>query len=325
MPSRKPRRKHAINGKIFRPKPEEAQTAMEYVTTYGWAVLIITIVIVALFYLGVINVGASAPRAEPGSCSVYRPYGPGTSAMANLEGTCGNELPRYVMQSKGKGDFVFVLGSDNATSPLNIVGKQITITAWVMANGMPYHDVVDKENQYGLKLDYQNGPHSCSPSGNPGLCIEWDTSNDWTGVSYPIPGGALGKWEFVAVELNGNQKYWYANGQLVGNEMVSGGLTYVPSNFVIGAITPGYTGYGSAEWFNGSLSNVQVYNSSLSSGQISLLYSEGIGGVPVQVQNLAGWWPLNGNANDYSGNLNNGYIYNNSFTGSLEVGNYQLP
>ena len=35
---------------------------------------------------------------------------------------------------------------------------------------------------------------------------------------------------------------------------------------------------------------------------------------------LAGWWPLNGNANDYSGNLNNGVatsiFYTDSWTGS---------
>jgi hypothetical protein len=36
------------------------------------------------------------------------------------------------------------------------------------------------------------------------------------------------------------------------------------------------------------------------------MYARGIGGVPVDLQHLVGWWPLNGNANDYSGNNNNG-------------------
>ena len=38
------------------------------------------------------------------------------------------------------------------------------------------------------------------------------------------------------------------------------------------------------------------------------LYLEGIGGAPIDLQYLVGWWPLNGNANDYSGNGNNGQI-----------------
>ena len=319
MASRKKR------GYTKRADSEELQSAMEYVTTYGWAILIIAVVIAGLYFFGIINLATGAPRVQPGACSVYRPYGPGTSSMVNLEGVCSNELPRYVMRSKGAGDFVFIQGSDNITSPMNIAGSQITITAWVSVSGSPYHDVVDKENQYGLKLNYNNGPHACSPSNNPGLCVEWDTSNDWTGVSYPIPNGAMNKWEFVAVGMNGTEKYWYANGKLIGTEPVTGGITYVPSNFVIGAITPGYTGYGSAEWFNGSISNVQLYNSSLDSNQILLLYNEGIGGAPVQLQSLVGWWPLNGNANDYSGNNNNGYIYNNSFTGSLTINNYSVP
>ena len=70
---------------------------------------------------------------------------------------------------------------------------------------------------------------------------------------------------------------------------------------------------------------MQLYNASLSSNQISLLYDEGIGGVPVQLRGLVGWWPLNGNPNDYSGNGNNGRLYNNTFTGSLRISNYVIP
>jgi hypothetical protein len=303
---------------------EKNQAAMEYLLSYGWTTLIIAVVILILAVFGILSI-ASTPRAEPGACSVYRPYGPGNPSMVSLIGTCYNELPRYVMESKGAGDFVFVNGSDNYTSYLNIVGKNITITAWVNVNGAPYHDVVDKEDQYGMKLDYNNQPHACAPSYYTGLCLEWDTYNEWNGVSYPIPNGNFGQWEFIAVEMTGNYKYWYANGQLIGSQYVSTGINYVPSNFVIGAITPGYPGYGSAEWFNGSIANVQLYNASLSTDQIKLLYDEGIGGVPVQLRSLVGWWPLNGNANDYSGNGNNGHLYNNTFTGSLRISNYVVP
>ena len=64
---------------------------------------------------------------------------------------------------------------------------------------------------------------------------------------------------------------------------------------------------GEAVW-NGYMSNVQVYNTALSSNSISAIYNEGIGGDPIDLQNLVGWWPLNGNLNDYSGNNNNAYV-----------------
>jgi hypothetical protein len=54
------------------------------------------------------------------------------------------------------------------------------------------------------------------------------------------------------------------------------------------------------------LANVQVYNTSLDASQVLALYQEGIGGAPVNPQYVVGWWPLNGDAIDYSGNNNNG-------------------
>ena len=65
-------------------------------------------------------------------------------------------------------------------------------------------------------------------------------------------------------------------------------------------------GAGNSYVFNGLISNVQIYNTSLNAVEIQGIYAEGIGGAPTRLQNLVGWWPLNGNANDYSGNGNNG-------------------
>ena len=66
----------------------------------------------------------------------------------------------------------------------------------------------------------------------------------------------------------------------------------------------------------GELSNIQVYNSSLSANAVQALYMEGIGGSPVSVQNVVGWWPLNGDVNDYSGNGNNGVANGITFSTS---------
>ncbi|MGC8662693.1 MAG: hypothetical protein ACP5RT_02830, partial [Candidatus Micrarchaeia archaeon] len=48
----------------------KAQSAMEYLMTYGWAILIIAVVLGALFQLGVFNANNFAPKAPPGACQV---------------------------------------------------------------------------------------------------------------------------------------------------------------------------------------------------------------------------------------------------------------
>ena len=298
----------------------KAQAAMEYITNYGWMILIVAVVVALMFRLGLFNATNFEARTLAGSCKVYRPNGRGTITQIALVGLCDNPLPQDTMLSKGIGDYVLLNNSNLQSSPLDITGSSITITAWVYLLGSPYHDVVDKEGQYGMKLDYNNQPHACAPSDNAGLCLEWDTVNDWNGISYPIPNGNFNKWIFVAVTMNATEKEWYANGQPIGNEVVSGGLgglSYFDSNTVIGAISPyntyGY-GYGGAEWFDGSISNVQLYNSSLNANEIHAMYVEGLGGVPINLANLVGWWPLNGNPNDYGGNNQNGHIFNDIYS-----------
>ncbi|MEM3202167.1 MAG: hypothetical protein QXY21_00685, partial [Candidatus Micrarchaeaceae archaeon] len=80
----------------------KAQSAMEYLMTYGWAILIIAVVLGALFSLGVFNPMSFAPKASPGSCQVFRPNGPGTTSFINLEGICNGEMPQYVMKLSGQ-------------------------------------------------------------------------------------------------------------------------------------------------------------------------------------------------------------------------------
>ncbi len=311
-------------------KEVKGQSAMEYLMTYGLSILLIAVVLITLFELGFFTSSPLFPRVPPGSCNVFRPEGPGTTYDINLQGICNNILPDSVMISDGVGDYVQIYGSNQINSRENIVGNQITITAWVYVRGAPYHDIVDKEDQYGMKLDYNNQPHSCSPSDSSGFCLEWDTAeaadpSDWTGYSFPIPNSNFDQWMFLAVTQNGSEKYWYANGQEIGNEIVTSSMTYISSNLTIGSVSTGYAAitYGNAEWFNGDISNVQLYNISLSANEIQSLYNEGLGGDPISLIGLVGWWPLNGNTNDYSGNIQNGFVYNDVYSGSW-ANNYQF-
>ena len=89
---------------------------------------------------------------------------------------------------------------------------------------------------------------------------------------------------------------------------------------------PAYLGMAccSSTKFNGQIANVQIYNISLDQSQITALYLKGIGAAPVDPVHTVGWWPLNGDTNDYSGNNNNGAPTAVSYTGSW-TGGYTPP
>ena len=111
--------------------------------------------------------------------------------------------------------------------------------------------------------------------------------------------------------------------------MYINGVKGTPAAAPAGNLDPGTVGIGQfyvggGYNFNGLIADVQLYNTSLDANQVAALYREGVGGAPITIQNLVGWWPLNGNANDYSGNNNNGQAGNVIYTGSWTNG-YTAP
>ncbi len=92
----------------------------------------------------------------------------------------------------------------------------------------------------------------------------------------------------------------YVNG--VRQALTAGGF---PSSAAMGnSIAIGGAGPGS--YLTGQVADVQVYNAVLTPFQAYSLYLGGINSGPVNYSTLAGWWPLNGNANDYSRYHDNG-------------------
>ena len=110
---------------------------MEYLMTYGWAILIIAVVLGALFSLGVFNDANFAPKAPPGACQVFRPNGPGSTSFINLEGVCNGELPEYVMQDIGASYSCASTSNYDVVSPpspsLAAFQSSVTVTAWINA------------------------------------------------------------------------------------------------------------------------------------------------------------------------------------------------
>jgi len=287
--------------KTFRKKPlrkasSKAQSAMEYLMTYGWAILIISVVLAALFQLGVFNPMTFAPKAPPGSCQVFRPDGPYTTSFINLEGICSGELPQYVAEFNGQSSYIQIPNSQNLQL------STVTFGGWVNYKGPASGNwdwLTAKQNAYGIGV--------CGSSLD--VCFyNWGTGTNYQS-SYALN---KNEWYFLLAEVFNGNEVVYVNGV----QVYSGPLS-------ISSQTVGWQiGYGNAggQLLNGSAANIQIYNTSLSANEIQALYQEGIGGAPIDLQHLVGWWPLNGNANDYSGNGNNGQINNVNFVSNWYSG-----
>ena len=117
--------------KAFSGRPK-SQSAMEYLMTYGWAILIIAVVLGALYYLGVFNTANLAPRAQPGSCKVVRPNGPSTTTFINLAGICSGQLPLFVGQFDGATSYVNLIQmtQETGTNPMSF-------SEWFYSTSLP--------------------------------------------------------------------------------------------------------------------------------------------------------------------------------------------
>lgn len=286
-------------GRKFRGK---SQAAMEYLASYSWMILIVVVVLVVLFTFGVFSSsGPFTPRAAPGSCQIAR-----SGLSPALSGNCNGELPEYAAQFNGAAYVTTPFYTSNMPA--------ITVTAWfnlnsvsaghnprVVANG----NTLAAGDYHGVELAVNNGGTSGFFAVGNGVTensITWNT---------PL---ASGTWYFYAgtYSQSSGTVTVYINGNAMGTGSYAG---------LVNGVLPVAMGYDpaySGDYLAGYISNVQIYNASLSAGDMKSLYLEGIGGAPIDTLYLVGWWPLNGNADDYSGLVYNantvGVDYTNSWT-----------
>ncbi len=287
----------------------KSQSAMEYLMTYGWAILVIAVVLGILFQLGVFGNADIAPKSQPGSCQVQK-----TAAGISLEGMCQGELPQYV------GSFPYPGGNWQAAITS---GSGTTSSAtlafwwWITNEGAVISDGGSCDSSL-FGFSFSDGSinsylPNCYGVGNARITVyTFNSANQNIGQTATV-NGFLGKWGQVIVTFNSIAATIYINGALDSTYPFSQSLgTFALSSI---AMYP----------LNSSIADIQVYNTSLSAAEAQALYQEGIGGAPVRPQNIVGWWPLNSNSNDYSGNNNNGRIVSNVGFSSMWTTAYSSP
>ncbi|MDE1822902.1 MAG: LamG domain-containing protein [Candidatus Micrarchaeota archaeon] len=281
---------------------------MEYLMTYGWAILAIAIVMVSLYSLGIFNVANLKPAANPGSCEVVR-----TTAQTSLAGQCSNLIPKYVGQFNGASSINAGTGANMNFGWTN----PFTITAWIetsQAAGSYYVIVGKASGGQGYLLSVNSGEATVY------LVGAWASNRIQIACSSSVNDG---KWHYIATTYNGNKSatgtYVYMDNTQC-HAVVADALTsnFATNNNVQMGYMAGWGGY------QGSTADIQIYNTSLDNTSLKALYQEGIGGAPIDVGHLVAWWPLNGNANDYSGNNNQGTSTNIVWNANWQ-NNYTQP
>ncbi len=320
--------------------PVESQGAMEYLMTYAWAILVIAIVLAVLFSLNMFSFNV---RTQPGACQVIRPLGPYNPTDVGLQGECSGSLPEYASSfgtlsmselnggssGNGKGyggvsypKYILLpnLNIGNEFSNPNYLGYSspgFTITAWVYwygPDGAPCQGIMgtNPSPSSGIALyGYGGNNGACGVLWINGSYVKWKSATNYSFIE--------NKWIFIAATYNQSNgtATVYENNSAFSTVVLSPRSFQTTNSFSLGAtIFPN----GDIYPLNGMISNVQLYNTPLSTQELTGLYSEGIDGTPLRLQNLIGWWPLNGNANDYSGNNNDGVATNVSFYST-----YPLP
>lgn len=290
----------------FRLHTFRLQGAMEFMMTYGWAILIIVIVLGAFFTLGVFNSSSFSSRARAGGCYVSRPDGPYSTQMVNLAGVCNGAWPEFVARfSSTSSQYMSVPDNPN----MHFGTSDFSISFWLETNytGSSFQGWIGKE----LSGSNPSHPIGFAIFNDPTIqTVRFRIDDGYTAVADSEPTIIDdGTWHFVAVvfDRTGGTAYMYMD----GNEVHTTNIASVTNS--ISTTNPLVIGGGQTESYSDSkIANVQIYNTSLSSNEIQYLYAKGIGAAPIELQNLVGWWPLNGNVKDYSGNGNDGTAQNSA-------------
>ena len=271
----------------------KSQSAMEYLLTYGWAILIIVSVLVAMFSLGVFN--ATEPTVQPGACNVYK----SVEGASNI-GECQGVWPEFVSYFNGQNAYVNIpMSSSLASTPT------ITVLAWVDFSKVPVeaYEFIDNAGGGGGFVFYA---YVASPTPSIMGSVLIGGSQYYPQGASPI---SYNTWHQVGFEYDGGHIYNIVDGKFAASAPLTGSISETTSTTLRIDGRP---------LQQGNVANVQIYDTPLSANEISALYQEGIGGAPIDPYDIIGWWPLNGNAQDYSGSNDNGQAVNVAYNSTWE-------
>lgn len=176
-------------------------------------------------------------------------------------------LPPLIAQGKmgkainfsGKGDLLLV--QDSEKSDLNILGDEITISAWIYpTENKDKSTIVSKKGNYYLQRDFDGRIIAYLPG----------TVNE--AKSYSIGSAPLNQWTHVAYSYNGEKLTFYINGKASGSYSKQGRLE--PTIYPERPLRIGGDNTTGNDFFSGQIDNLEIYSTSFSDVEMYNLYAD---------------------------------------------------
>jgi hypothetical protein len=131
-----------------------------------------------------------------------------------------------------------------------------------------------------------------------------------TGINNGLDGGITSdnNWHHIAATKNGFKYKIYYDGLLV-DSIFDQSTLYSIDTMIVGY--QGMWGFNSEKWYKGFIDDIGIWNRALTQSEVTALYNQAPNPVlpsNIPTAGLVAFYPFNGNANDASGNGNNGTV-----------------
>ena len=204
--------------------------------------------------------------------------GIGASGSQNTAGTCNSGVGSSAAWGNGSlGKFNSSLNLDGTddyvtlsnNSPLDVLGSAanpVTVSAWVKPN-----------NSSGYVTFFTKGRYLALYNGTTPVAFLYDPSELYPPAANPnywfwgSASATIGSWNNIVFTFDGTVVSWYVNGKLNTSASLPGIQVGWSGTAYLGKT---YTG-DPAEYTNGQIDEVQVYNYALTATQVKILYNEG--------------------------------------------------
>ncbi|MCD4696409.1 MAG: hypothetical protein K8S16_09245, partial [Bacteroidales bacterium] len=209
--------------------------------------------------------------------------------------------PNSAYEFDGIDDYITI-----ANSPELVFGaNDFTIVAWI------YPTTLDGSQGFTIITKHN------SDDGSWGYRVANNSSTGYIpkisfGIAYPVVESyanttvSLNSWQMVVIKRSGVNFDFYFNDQNDGSFISDKELTSIFSVIISGQ------GNIYSQRFIGKIDDVRIYNRALNNSEISSIYQSG--GWSSLNNGLVAFYPFNGNANDESGNENNGIVNSATLT-----------
>ena len=199
----------------------------------------------------------------------------------------------------------------------------LSVSVWFrVKNSSGWQQFVCKRYQYNsapfnsyIIGEYSGDGNQYNPNSNEKYFGGALTSNSLSSIgAIDAQNRPLNEWKNYILTYNGQKVRLYHNGGLVAENDGSGPIQYTNLPLFFGT-----TNLDNQNFF-GDLDDIAMYNRALSQQEITALYQGGNVSTSCPVlpanlqQGLKGYWPFCGNANDESGNGNNGSVFGATLT-----------